>query len=98
MLATHNTTAYYFAQSVDIILLKNHVTLSFDAVKGYTYMVLVFFYLFTDNLKSNRRGDDEDEEEMDDEKDLRLMGVDEAIIYSIEKCGMQCSILCHLFS
>lgn len=55
-------------------------------------------FLFTDNLKSNRRGDDEDEEEMDDEKDLRLMGVDEAIIYSIEKCGMQCSILCHLFS
>lgn len=54
--------------------------------------------LFIDNLKSNPRGDDEDEEEIDDEKDLRLMGVDEAIIYSIEKCGRQCSILCHLFS
>lgn len=42
--------------------------------------------MFAEN-KSTRRGDDEDDVEMDEENDLHLMGVDEAIIHSIEKCG-----------
>lgn len=39
----------------------------------------------TDNVKTNRRADDY-EDEFVDEDDLYLMGVDEAIIHCIEKC------------
>ncbi|CAL1544546.1 unnamed protein product [Lymnaea stagnalis] len=40
----------------------------------------------TTDSKSNRKGDDDEDIEIDEEKDLHLMGVDEAIIHSIEKC------------
>ena len=43
---------------------------------------------FAETIKSSRKAEDEEDEEMDDESDLQLMGVDEAIIHSIEKCGM----------
>jgi len=43
----------------------------------------------TENIKSSRKADDEEDEEMDDESDLHLMGVDEAIIHSIEKCDSE---------
>ncbi|KAK0062562.1 actin-related protein 8 [Biomphalaria pfeifferi] len=43
----------------------------------------------TTENKSTRRGDDEDDVEMDEENDLHLMGVDEAIIHSIEKCDSE---------
>jgi len=44
----------------------------------------------TDNVKSNRRGADEDDDDsMDEDGDLSLMGVDEAIIHCIEKCDSE---------
>ncbi|KAH9508205.1 Actin- protein 8 [Bulinus truncatus] len=39
--------------------------------------------------KSSRRGDDEEDVEIDEENDLHLMGVDEAVIHSIEKCDSE---------
>ncbi|XP_005093366.1 actin-related protein 8 [Aplysia californica] len=43
----------------------------------------------SENAKSNRRVEDEEDEDMDDESDLHLMGVDEAIIHCIEKCDSE---------
>lgn len=38
-------------------------------------------------LKGGRRPEMEDEDEVLTEPSLQLMGIDEAILYSIEKCG-----------
>ncbi|XP_059170744.1 actin-related protein 8-like [Physella acuta] len=45
--------------------------------------------LTTTDTKSSRRDEDEDVEMEDEEKDLHLMGVDEAILHSIEKCDSE---------
>ena len=45
---------------------------------------MIFFYA---DSKILRRPEDDEEDEINDETDLDLMGVDEAIIHSIEKCG-----------
>ena len=48
-------------------------------------------------MKSNRRGADEDDDDsMDEDGDLSLMGVDEAIIHCIEKCGEYSANTCQL--
>lgn len=41
------------------------------------------------DIKIMRRPEDEEEDEINDETDLDLMGVDEAIIHSIEKCDSE---------
>ena len=45
------------------------------------------FQIFDTDNKILRRPEDEEEDKINDETDLDLMGVDEAIIHSIEKCG-----------
>lgn len=42
----------------------------------------------TDTVKSGRRGEEE-ETDVDTETVLQLMGIDQAILKSIERCGMQ---------
>ena len=48
---------------------------------------MYLFILLEINIKTTRRGEDEEEEDMEDESNLFLMGIDEAIIHCIEKCG-----------
>jgi len=43
----------------------------------------------TESIKLPRRREEEEEEDMDEDSDLHLMGVDEAIVHSISKCDSE---------